>query len=244
MLKSLRKLLSSAKWTFLKARGCLPFFRRFHCPICGVWSRRFRPFGVIPRPNAQCPSCGALERHRLVWLFFQRQMNLFSPGRKKFLHFAPEPVFTAFFSRIPNLDYITADLNKPAMEKVDITCMPFPNETFDIIFCSHVLEHVPNDRKAMEECYRVLRKNGVAVLMVPIRASSTEEDLTITDPKERERLYGQFDHVRNYGLDFADRLRHAGFEVTIYSPKEVAGEKIAHFAIPPEEGPVFFCQKN
>jgi SAM-dependent methyltransferase len=250
MLRYLKRVVPGAlkrKWRgFLrKIKGNLPYYRQLQCPICESWDRKFGSFGLIPRPNARCPWCNALERHRLVWLFFHRHTDLFAGGQKKMLHFAPEPIFSSRFSQLPNLDYTTADLNDPAvMVKADITNLPFPDETFDVIYCSHVLEHVPDDRKAMRECCRVLKQTGYAIILVPITDTSTFEDPSITDPKEREKLFGQWDHVRRYGPDFVDRLRDAGFDVTIYTTAEVAGSEATRFAIPPDEGPVYLCRRK
>jgi SAM-dependent methyltransferase len=228
-----------------KSRGYLPYYRRLNCPICGTWARNFDSFGLVPRPNARCPSCGALERHRLAWLFFQGHTDLFAGGPKKVLHFAPEPVLSSRFSQLSGLDYTTADLNDPAaMVKADITDLQFPDETFDVVYCSHVLEHVPDDRRAMRECRRVLKHGGYAVMVVPITAVSTAEDPSITDPKERERLFGQSDHVRRYGPDFADRLREAGFEVSVYTPDDVARGQTVRSAIPQGTEPVYLCRRR
>lgn len=228
-----------------KAKGSIPYYRRLQCPICGTWDRQFGSFGLYPRPNAQCPECHSLERHRLVWLFFQRHTDLFAGGRQKMLHFAPEVNLSFRFSELPGLDYVSADLHDPAaMVKADITDLQFPDETFDVIYCSHVLEHIPDDRKAMRECRRVLKQSGYAVILVPITAASTTEDPSVTDPKERERLYGQWDHVRQYGPDFAGRLQEAGFDVSIHTPAEVAGAAVNRFAIPPGEGPVYLCRRG
>jgi hypothetical protein len=242
MLRIIKQMIPGAVKRQLK--GLLPPFRRLHCPICGTWDRHFLTDGHVPRPDARCPTCESFERHRLVWLFFQRKTDLFSPVEKKMLHFAPESMFSSRFSTLPHLDYLTADLLDPsAMAKVDITQMQFPDETFDVLYCSHVLEHVPDDRKAMRECRRVLKRTGWAVFMVPLAAGPTVEDPSVTDPKERERRFGQPDHVRMYGPDFADRLRETGFVVSSYSPADVVGSEAARYGIPPGEGPVFFCRK-
>jgi len=238
LTQKLRQFLRAAK-------ACLPYYRRLQCPICGAWERHFGSFGLVPRPNAQCPSCGALERHRLVWLFIQRHTDLLTGGRNKMLHFAPEPLFSSRLSRLGDLDYTTADLyNSAAMVKADITALQFSDETFDVIYCSHVLEHIPDDRKAMRECRRVLKKNGYAIILVPITTTSTIEDPSVKDPKERERLFGQHDHVRRYGPDFADRLCESGFNVAVYTTADIAGVDANRFAIPPNEGPVYLCRRN
>jgi SAM-dependent methyltransferase len=120
------------------------------------------------------------------------------------------------FDREIYLDYLSADLEpRNAMIVMDITNIQYPNGTFDVILCSHVLEHVPDDRKALSELFRVLRPGGWAILQVPIVAAATFEDPSVTDPEEREKLFGQHDHVRNYGLDYRDRLADAGFSVTV-----------------------------
>ncbi len=188
-------------------------------PVCNGHFRKFLFYGLNPRPNAQCPRCGSLERHRLIWLYLQEKTNFFT-AKLKVLHFAPEKCFQNKFKSLPNLDYITADLDSPfADRKIDITDIPFEDSTFDCVICSHVLEHVPNDKKAMQEIYRILRGGGWAILQVPIdqNREKTFEDPTITDPKEREKLFGQYDHVRFYGRDYKDRLEKAGFKVKIYS---------------------------
>jgi SAM-dependent methyltransferase len=228
-----------------KLKRLLPFGHKLRCPICESYHRRFRPFGLVPRPNAQCPGCGSLERHRLVWEFFRRETDLFDGRRKHMLHVAPEECLSARLRTLPDLDYLTADLINPAaMVAMDVTDIQFADHTFDVIYCSHVLEHVPEDRKAMREFFRVLKPDGWVVLMVPIEADATFEDPTVTDPKERERVFGQADHVRLYGPDFADRLREAGFAVRSVRPMDLGTEDyLARLSIPAAEAPVFYCTK-
>lgn len=166
------------------------------------------------REDVRCPFCGSLERHRLVWRFFEDHTDLFDGRPKRMLHVAPEASFEQRFRRLAGLDYTTADLLDPnVMVQMDLTDIPFSDGTFDVIYCSHVLEHVPDDRQAMRELRRVLAPAGWAVIQVPITAPETIEDPTITDPQERIRLFGQDDHVRRYGPDYSDRLREAGFAV-------------------------------
>jgi SAM-dependent methyltransferase len=224
-------------------KRALPYYRRFYCPVCDHWDRAFQTFGLIPRANARCPTCGALERHRLIWHFFKHHTDLLRPPRKRMLHFAPEPMFAARLARLPHLDYLTADLYGPAMAKVDITDMPFEDRSFDVLYCSHVLEHVPDDRRALRECYRVLKSGGWAAFIVPIFREPTVEDPSITDPCERERLFGQVDHVRKYGPDFQDRLKEAGFAVSRYSADEIGGRDWVRCGIPRHEGPIFWCRR-
>jgi len=184
------------------------------CPCCGHEDAAFLPFGRIPRTNAQCPNCGALERHRLLALLFERRPSLLA-GIRSVLHVAPERPLRWRLAR-PGVVYVTGDLMAPEVSvRLDLTRLPFADGTFDAVLCNHVLEHVPDDRRAMAELRRVLRPSGWAILQSPVdnRLERTLEDPTVTDPAERERLFGQKDHVRQYGRDYATRLRDAGFAV-------------------------------
>jgi SAM-dependent methyltransferase len=166
-------------------------------------------------------------------MFFQRKTDLLDGRPKRLLHFAPERAIASRLRTIGNLDYVTADLFDPnASISVDITNMPsVPDASFDFLYCSHVLEHVADDRKAIKECARVLKPEGRAVFMVPITANVTYEDPSITDPRERERLFGQHDHVRRYGPDLLGRLQAGGFDVRVFSATEVVGLRRRRYAI-------------
>lgn len=188
--------------------------RRLECPVCGGRFRRMRH--GRGRRDVQCPRCGSYERVRALWLFLRDESGLASsPGR--ILHFAPEPGIAKALAALPGVEYLSADLTPGvAMEVVDITAIPHPAESFDAVVCSHVLEHVPDDRRAMAELFRALRPGGTAYLMQPVdfERAETYEDPAIVDPAERERAFGQFNHVRVYGRDIVERLRDAGFEVS------------------------------
>jgi len=187
-----------------------------YCPVCRTRSREFGEVGIVPRADARCTWCGALERHRLVWLYFKRMTDLFNGRRKRVLHVAPERIFENLLKRHLGSGYLTADLHHPyAMVQMDIMDIAYAEETFDVIFCSHVLEHVPDDRRAIRELNRVLRSDGWAVFLVPITADRTFEDRSITDPSDRLRLFGHEDHVRRYGPDFVKRLEEGGFTVRV-----------------------------
>jgi SAM-dependent methyltransferase len=202
------------------------------------------PFGVIPRPDARCPICGSLERQRLIHLFMTRKTDLFDGRSRAVLHVAPEPPLARLFQRMEAVHYVSADLSAPdAMVKLDITEMPFRDDTFHVIYCSHVLEHVPDDRKAMREFRRVLRSDGWAVLQVPLTDEPTYEDPQVTSPAERERLFGQHDHVRRYGPDYRDRLIEAGFSVTVCDlAAELSDSDVRRYGLARNEK-VFFCRK-
>lgn len=184
-----------------------------HCPCCGG---RFDAFvRHRGRPHAKCAFCGSLERHRMLWRYLIERADLLA--LESLLHFAPEYAFARRLARLPGLRYVTADLDSPlADDQVDIMRLPYPDASFQAVLCSHVLEHVEDDRRAMREIRRVLRPGGWAVLMTPIdaRLAETYEDPAVRTPEERHRAYGQSDHARLYGRDFAARVREAGFSVS------------------------------
>jgi SAM-dependent methyltransferase len=184
-----------------------------------------------------------MERHRLIWYFLRNRTNLFNGDRKRMLHVAPEVSLVPRLRDVSGLDYLTADLIDPTvMVRMDITDIRFPDESFDIVYCSHVLEHVPDDRKAIREFRRVMKPNGWAAVMVPVTVDRTIEDPNCTDPAERERRFGQHDHFRTYGLDFADRLTESGFHVSIFrAPDLMSGDDQRRFGIPDRQT-VFYCR--
>ncbi|SDE40155.1 Methyltransferase domain-containing protein [Cellulophaga baltica] len=185
-------------------------------PIDGKSFKRFLPYGYeSPRENVLSPSTLSLERHRLLWLYLKDETDFFTK-KYKVLHFAPEQAFYKRFRALENLNYTTTDLDSPLADiKADICDLPFADNSFDIIFCNHVLEHIPDDTKAMEEIYRILKPNGWAILQIPqdLKRATTFEDDTITDRKERAKIFGQYDHVRIYGRDYFTKLREIGFHV-------------------------------
>jgi SAM-dependent methyltransferase len=185
-------------------------------PIDGNSFRKFLPYGYEKvRENVLSPSTLSLERHRLFWLYLTNETEFFTENLKV-LHFAPEQAFYKRFKKMKNLEYTTTDLNSPiATVKADICDLPFQDNAYDFIICNHVLEHIPDDTKAMQELYRVLAPGGIAILQVPYEAdrNTTFEDDTITDPKERAKIFGQYDHVRIYGMDYFEKLTEIGFNV-------------------------------
>lgn len=225
-----------------------PFYRgtNFEDPIDGTTYRRLLPYGRLrPRKNALAPKSMSLERHRLIWLFMKEKTNFFSDNLK-FLHIAPEYCFKLKFKKLKNLDYITGDLISPwADVKMDIQDIPFEENTFDVIMCNHVLEHVDDDKKSMEEFYRVMKPGGWGIFMVPVDYNNevTLEDPNITDPKEREAHYWQSDHLRLYGKDYGKKLASVGFDVDESDfLKQLDPELAKRFALPPEEI-VYYCKK-
>lgn len=187
---------------------------RFTDPIDGSSYRKFLPYGYQNlRENALCPGTLSLERHRLLWLYLERETSFFS-DKLKVLHVAPEQVFYKKFKSFSHWDYTATDLHSPLADiKADLCALPFEDNTYDLILCNHVLEHITNDRKALKELYRVLKKGGTLIAQVPLEENrkNTFEDNNITDPEERTQIFGQYDHVRIYGMDFFNLLNTTGF---------------------------------
>jgi len=190
--------------------------KKYTDPIDSKSFRTFLPYGYeYPRDNVLSPSTLSLERHRLLWLYLKNETNFFTAS-KKVLHFAPEQAFYKRFRKQDNLEYTTTDLNSPLADiKADICKLPFKDNEFDVILCNHVLEHIPDDTKAMQELYRILKPGGMSILQIPqdLNREKTFEDNSITDPSERAKIFGQYDHVRVYGRDYFDKLRSIGFKV-------------------------------
>lgn len=189
---------------------------KFTDPIDGKSFKKFLPYGYEnPRENVLSPSTLSLERHRLLWLYLVNETDFFTQSHKV-LHFAPEQAFYKRFKTLDNIEYTTTDLNSPLAEvKADICNLPFQNDSFDVILCNHVLEHIPDDTKAMQELHRVMKPGGWGIFQIPqdLKREKTFEDDSITDKKERAQIFGQYDHVRIYGRDYFDKLRGIGFKV-------------------------------
>lgn len=229
--------------------------RGVECPVCGARYRKFLPYGYVsPRENALCPRCLALERHRLMWLYLQNETTFFTfpqdgkdtSGKTKkverhtarILHIAPEFCFIKRFEALYGENYVTADLESPlAKVKMDVQNIPFEDESFDIIFCNHILEHVENDRLAMREMYRVMRREGWGIMLSPVNMDreNTYENASVTDPVGREQHFGQKDHVRDYGRDYGQRLAEEGFAVEeIDYMKYLNPDAVKLYALRPE----------
>jgi SAM-dependent methyltransferase len=228
-----------------------------YCPCCHRNFATFLPFGKPVRLNAACPYCGALERHRLIWLFlFGANSYLLKNakhGEIKLLHIAPERMFFKQFKRQKEIHYFPADKfmhgyrYPKGTKNIDIQTIFYPDNYFDAILCNHVLEHVPYDRQAINEFYRVLRTGGWAILQVPVDYSkeATYEDSAITNAEEREKHFGQYNHLRLYGRDYPVRLAQAGFKVegidfcTTFSEQEKK-----QYGLDEKDGIIYLCKKE
>jgi len=221
---------------------------QYTCPINQKSYRKFLPYGAhIQRENVLCPGNFSLERHRLLWLFLKEKTDFFT-GKHKMLHIAPEQCFYSRFKKMKNLDYTTADLNSPIADiHMDLHDIPLEDNSYDVIFCNHVLEHVKDDHRCMTELYRILKPGGFAILQIPqdlSRETTLDDDPSITDPKERERIYWQKDHIRLYGRDYADRLRNAGFTVDANNFVQTLSTTVVEKCRLPVEEPIHYCTKN
>lgn len=233
-------------WFFFRPLVRILFFgRRRYCPICDSHCRLFLSHGrgARIRPDVVCPVCLCHDRHRFAYLYLKTSTDLYDGLPKRFLHFAPEPEFSRQFKRIPCVHYVDADWASPhSRRKIDITNTRLPDSSFDVIYCSHVLEHVVEDRRAIQEMFRVLTPGGWALIVVPIgEPFQTVEFPRASNGSDRPSWHTR--HVRSYGMDFRERLLKAGFEAQAVSARQIASaEDCARMSLITFE-PLFFCRK-
>lgn len=217
------------------------FVKSRRCPFCGWFGFRFEPFGnrMTHRADAQCPWCGSLERHRTAFLLLRNRLS----GGQRVLHVAPESTMIKWLVSLSS-EYLNVDLHTPAMRRMDLTSLDLPDRSKTLIWCSHVLEHIPDDRRALSEMFRVLAPGGLMVLQVPIGGQATLEDAAVVDPEARLERYLQEDHVRLYGLDLAMRIEDAGFGCEVLSSERLSpGDQVLHAVRTPLYRHVFLCRK-
>ena len=193
-----------------------------------------------------CVHCNSLERHRFVWLYFQEKTNLFDGRPKTVLHIAPELCLEPLLKARLGSSYVTADIDDPrASVKMDITDIQYPDDSFDVIYCSHVLEHVREDSKAMRELRRVLKPTVWAILLVPIVGEENYEDYSITGPAERLKHFGLEDHVRQYGRrGYVERLTSSGFTVKVTEVRDLYDQRDAvRMGLGGDVGEIYYCTK-
>jgi SAM-dependent methyltransferase len=204
-----------------------------YCPVCEKRQQGFEDFNG--RKNARCTHCGSLERHRSVWIYFKKKTDLFKNINRRFLHIAPESCFADKFSSLFRSDYLTADLNmKTAMLKMDIMDIPYPAASFEIIYNSHVLEHVEDYVRALREFYRVLTPAGWMILLVPARTEDKTYRFAQTSPSG---------HIWKFGCDLIDKLEGIGFQVRLRTVSEIAApQEIRSMALKKNQE-IFHCYK-
>ena len=245
----MKKLKILAK--FLISEKCLNMIRqwymvslkykgtRFYCPCCEKSFRCFLPYGDPPRPGAACPLCGSLERHRLLWVYLKNKTNLFHDNLKV-LHFAPEYIIQKKLKTMSNLEYISADLLAPAMIHMDITNIIYNDNTIDVVLLSHVFEFVKDDKKAMEELYRVLKPGGWAILQTAIKRDTT---LEISASSEEERAFDGTHNLRIYGHDYKEKLESVGFTVKVDNYVRTLDKNLIDRYRLDEKEDIYFCKK-
>ncbi len=231
----------------LLALRALPFVgTKYTCPCCGWRLRAFTHGGksLKTRYHGYCPRCNSKARHRRDWLYLAEKTNLFT-DKLRVLHVSPKYALSRRFVNMPNLDYVGIgyDSRPNISMKVDLVAIPFASDSFDAIICIHTLEHIEDDRQAMRELFRVLKPGGWALISVPIQLDQkTLEDPTIVTPEDRQRVFGEEQHVRWYGYDLMDRLTASGFQVDLDLAQDIDQRARDKYGLLDDEN-VFFCRK-
>jgi SAM-dependent methyltransferase len=224
-----------------------------YCPCCNGSFSKFLEVGPKREPML-CPRCRSNDRDRFFWFYLDKYPNTLQPGMK-LLHVSPETIYYKRFNQIPGVDYVAGDkfilqfgsTYPKGTVYLDITDMPeYADNTFDFIFCSHVLEYIKEDHKALRELYRVLKPGGKAIISVPIRFGNykTLEDPTVTDPKEQEKLYGDTGHLRYYGEDYFERVEAAGFKTEFTPVADFISQEMIQKAVIKPKDVVHLCRKE
>jgi SAM-dependent methyltransferase len=239
---ALRRVIDGA----LAARAVLFMGRRFVCPCCRWHLRTFTMggFSLRARHHGYCPRCNSKARHRRVWLYLQQHTSLFEDQIRLF-HVSPKYSLSRRLARMPNIDYVGADIaNRPNIGlTMDVTAVPVRSSSIDAVICVHVLEHVDDDRAAMQELHRILRPGGWALISVPIRLDQrTYEDASVVTPAAREAAFGETTHVRYYGYDLAERLAGVGFDVTLDRGRDINDAMKRRYGLLDDEN-IFMCHK-
>lgn len=233
---------------------------RYECPFCGFLSkdlallgidtpaaRKYKTIGMGIRPG-MCWKCRAKDKEKLLYLYLRDVVNLFDVHSLRLLHIAPENIIAQRILSIKSIDYVCGDffakgyMYPPYVRNMNVLNLPFPDNDFDMVMCNHVLEHVEDDRKAMNELYRVLKKGGIGILQVPMSKNieKTLEDSLVKTPKDRLAIFGQIDHLRLYGLDYKSRLEECNFRVELV---HFSNDVIEKYGLDKNED-LYICHKD
>jgi SAM-dependent methyltransferase len=228
-------VLTTAQHCAHRAIACIPFGAKCHCSICGRRVQRFLPYrggwADIPQPmkqlgivgsdveNHECPACGCHDRERHLLMYLEAS-GLFPMIRdKRILHLAPERHLQRFIAASMPLEYVRGDLHptNASIKKIDLQAVPYSSEYFDFVLANHVLEHVQDDSKALQEIFRILVPGGHAILQTPYARglNQTFEDPAIQTDEARFQAYGQEDHLRLYGRDIFWRFEACGLRSVV-----------------------------
>jgi SAM-dependent methyltransferase len=243
-----RPLLIRLSYVFRVFAPMLYRGNKVECPVCEKHFSRFLAYGskAARRSNVLCPNCLSLERHRWMWLYLKNRTDFFT-ARHKVMHIAPEQCFYKRFRRQANLQYATGDLVSPLADyHFDLHKMPFDDNSYNVLFANHVLEHVDDEMQCMRELYRVMAPGGWGIFQVPLDYTRAEtfQDPAIVSSADREKYYWQKDHVRLFGRDYPEKLRAAGFVVDEVLPKDVVGEElVTRYRLQPGEV-MYVCRKE
>ncbi len=241
-----RPLLIRLSYLFNKIAPLIYGGNKYEDPIDGRTYRKLLPYGaLVMRDNVLAPGSLSLERHRLMWLYLKRKTNFFT-ANLSVLHIAPEQCFVERFRAQKNLKYITGDIVSPLADvKFDLHKAPFEDNSFDVVFCNHVLEHVEDYNQCMRELYRIMKPGGWGIFQVPIdyKLATTYEDKSITSEEDRLLHYWQKDHVRLFGLDFPTHLQNAGFTVVEEHIQKEVGILLSDRYRLPDYEPIYLCKK-
>lgn len=252
MYKRLKKIYSNIIPSYARHK-IEPFIRmliykigyngtEFYCPTCKVGLKKFIYYEFSISKDFICPNCGSLSRTRCLTLYIQ---NSLTKNINVVLDFSPHRSLYNYWKK-KAINYIANDYENEFLADTnhDITSLPYNSEKFDLIICYHVLEHITDDNTAIKEMHRVLKLNGVLLAQVPFNTGKTIEDLSITSPEIRKKIYGQEDHVRFYGKkDFVEKLKRNGFQVNpcLYA-KSLSIQKIKYHGLNTNDV-IFICKK-
>jgi SAM-dependent methyltransferase len=246
LIKSIlpQRLLLNAEPQLRKIVSAFFIGNNYECPVCGFHARKLIP--VHEGESYLCPRCGSVERKRLLWLYLQNEIKIPEQQNFRVLHFSPSTALYRKLKTMKNIEYVPSAFGNPLIKnQFDITSLSLPDNHFDLIICYHILEHVPDDRRAMNELFRVVKKGGVALLQVPYSDGQTIEDSSVTTAEERKKLFGQEDHVRYYGReDFTQRLKASGFSVEEIDYAQKTGKENSRLYKLRADEIIFRCVKS